>query len=191
MVPFLIAGVIASLAGLLVFLVIHHFLILPIWFIVPPGLVIAVLGGLAVGWSYHEIRPGLPPRPWTALALALLIGLILAPSIVLAQLRPPLLNAATFAIPPGEGPRVAVRFLLELVLTSFIVGGAAGWFLGHTPLAALSTAIAGVAFAIGPGHNIPLLGNTLGAGKGLALLAAIILVSAFVLVESVSYLSKS
>ena len=104
---------------------------------------------------------------------------------------PPLLNAATFAIPPGEGPRVAVRFLLELVLTSAILGAAAGWFLGHTPAAALSTAVAGVAFALGPGHNIPLLGNTLGAGKGLALLATIILVSAYVLVESAFYLSKS
>lgn len=66
MTPFLIAVVLASLAGLLVFLVIHHIWILPIWFIVSPGLVIAVLGGLAVGWSYYEIRLGLPSRPWTA-----------------------------------------------------------------------------------------------------------------------------
>lgn len=60
MAPFLIVGVLACLAGLLAFLIIHHFCILPIWFILPPGLVIAVLGGLAVGWSYHEIRLVLP-----------------------------------------------------------------------------------------------------------------------------------
>jgi hypothetical protein len=191
MAPFLIAGVLASLAGLLVFLVIHHFWILPIWFILPPDLVIAALGGLAVGWSYHEIRIGLPPRPWTAPSIILLIAIILAPSIILTQLRPPLINVVTLAIPPGEGPRVALLFLLELVLTSMIIGATAGWFFGRTPMAALSTAIAGVAFALGPGHNIPLLGNTLGVGKGLVLLAAIVLVSAFVLVESVFYLSRS
>jgi len=188
---YLVAGVLASIAGLLVFLVIHHFWIMPIWFIFPPGVVIAVLGGLAVGWSYYEIRSGLPARPWTSLAISLLIVLILAPSIVLAQMRPPLIDAVTFAIPTGEGPRVAARFLLELILTSALVGVAAGWFLGHTPKAAISTAVAGVAFAIGPGHNIPLLGNTLSAGKGLALLAAIIAVSSLVLVESAAYLSRT
>lgn len=188
---YLVAGVLASIAGLLVFLVIHHFWIMPIWFIFLPGVVIAVLGGLAVGWSYYEIRSGLPPRPWTPLAVSLLIFLILAPSIVLAQMRPPLLDAATFAIPAGERPRGAVRFLLELILTSILVGATAGWFLGHTPMAAISTAVAGVAFAIGPGHNIPLLGNTLSAAKGLVLLAAIIVVSSLVLVESTAYLSRS
>ena len=45
----LIAGVISGMAGLLVFLTIHHFWIKPIWFIAPIGLMIAGLGGLAVG----------------------------------------------------------------------------------------------------------------------------------------------
>ena len=56
----LIAGVLSGIAGLLTFLVIHHFWILPIWFIAPAGLIIAALGGLAVGWSYAEIQAGLP-----------------------------------------------------------------------------------------------------------------------------------
>lgn len=187
---YLIAGVLASLGGLLVFLVIHHFWIMPIWFILAPGLLIAALGGLAVGWSCFEIRAGLPPRPWTALSISALIVLILAPSIVLAQLRSPLLDMSSFRIPPGEGTRVAVHFLLELVLTALLVGGVAGWFLGHTPRAAISTAIAGVAFALGPGHNIPLLGNTPSAEKGLVLLAAILLVSSILLVEAATYLER-
>ncbi|MGH2619348.1 MAG: hypothetical protein ACRDHG_02090, partial [Anaerolineales bacterium] len=68
MSPALTAGVISGVAGLLVFLWIHHFLIRPIWFILPMGLPIAAGGGLAVGWAYAELLPGLPPRPWAVLA---------------------------------------------------------------------------------------------------------------------------
>ena len=50
----------------------------------------------------------------------------------------------------------------------------------HTRQAALSTAVAGFVFALGPGHNIPLLGNTRVVGKGIVLLLAITMVSAFV-----------
>ncbi len=86
----LIAGMLAGTAGLLVFLVLHHLWIKPIWFILPLGPVIAVIGGLAVGWAYSELLPGLPRRPWTIFAWVALIGLILLPSIVLAQLSLPL-----------------------------------------------------------------------------------------------------
>src|SRR3990172_11437117 len=105
MMPFLVAGVLAGIAGLLTFLIIHHFWIRPIWFILPAGLLMAALGGLAVGWSYSEVHPGLPSRPWTAIAFAGLIVLILAPSVLLSELRTPILDAATFSIPPGEGGR--------------------------------------------------------------------------------------
>lgn len=189
MLPYLIAGAIASLAGLLAFLVVHHFWIMPIWFIFPPGLIIAVLGGLAVGWSYFEIRAGLPPRPWTSPAIVILITLILTPSIILSQLRPPLLDATSVSIPPGEGPRVAFHFFFELILTAMLVGATAGWVLGRSPRAAISTSIAGLAFAIGPGHNIPFLGGTQSAIKGLVLLAVIVLVSSIIIVEGVARLT--
>ena len=100
----LIAGSLSGIAGLLVFLVIHHFWIRPIWFILPVGLMIAGFGGLAAGWSYTEIKTGLPPRPWAALALVAVIGVILAPSILLAQLRQPLINITTGIIPRGIIP---------------------------------------------------------------------------------------
>ena len=183
MTNFLIAGVCAGIAGLLTFLVIHHFLIRPIWFILPIGLVIAAIGGVAVGWSFAEIAPALPARPWTFLALTAIIGLILAPSIVLAQFRPPLIDLATFTLPPHGGSRAAIHFALELVVTAVFVGGLLGWLLAHTPRATVATALAGLVYALGPGHNIPLLGNTPAAGKGLLLLLTITLVSAFVLVE--------
>ena len=190
--PSLVAGLLSSLAGLLVFLTIHHFWIRPIWFILPPGLVIAALGGLAVGWAYAEIKAGLPPRPWTALAVMALVGATLTPAIVLAQLRPPPLNISTGAIIDGSnGWIVFARVVLELLLTAAAVGGLAGWWLGRTPRAALAMALAGLIFAIGPGHNIPLLGNTPVVGKGIILLVVIIIVSAIVLVESQVWLARN
>lgn len=186
----LIAGLLSGIAGLLVFLTIHHFWIKPIWFILPPGLVAAILGGLAVGWSYAEIRAGLPPRPWAALAVFVLVGATLTPAILLAQLRPPPLDISTGAILNGTTASVIARFVIELLLTATVVGGLAGWWLGHTGRAALATALAGFVFALGPGHNIPLLGNTPAVGKGVILLIIIIFVSAVVLVESQAWLAR-
>lgn len=191
MMPFLVAGVCAGVAGLLTFLIIHHFWIQPIWYITPIGLLIAALGGLAVGWSYAEIYVSLPPRPWTFLAVTAMIGVILVPSIVLAELRTPLLDMATFSVPPQGGPRLALHFISELVLTAVIVGAAVGWFLGRTPQATIATAVAGLVYALGPGHNIPLLGNTPAVGKGLLLLLVITLISSLVLVEVSAFLIKT
>jgi hypothetical protein len=66
----------------------------------------------------------------------------------------------------------------------------AAWRLGHPRQAALATALAGLVFALGPRHNIPFLGSTPATGKGIALLAAIILVSAVVLVEGEAWLAR-
>ena len=186
----LISGVLAGIAGLLVFLTIHHFWIRPIWSILPAGLVIAALGGLAVGWAYAEIKAGLPPRPWTALAVFALVGATLTPAILIAQLRPPPLDVTSGMIMRGSTAGLVARFVLELLVTAALVGGLAGWLLGHTGQAAAAMALAGVAFALGPGHNIPFLGSTPVAGKGILILAAIILVSAVVLVEAEAWLGR-
>ena len=156
----LVAGVLAGVVGLLVFLVIHHFWINPIWFILPLGLFIAALGGLAVGWAYHELSPNLPPSHWRILALVALIGVILAPAIIFAELRQPLFaitdTGAELSVPVWYA---TVIFILELLVTAVLVGGLAGWLIGHTSRAALATALAGFIFALGPGHNIPFLGS--------------------------------
>jgi hypothetical protein len=70
----LFSGVLSGVVGLLVFLGIHHLWIMPIWFILPLGLVIAAGGGLAVGWAYHELLPGLPGRPWTIFVWTALVS---------------------------------------------------------------------------------------------------------------------
>lgn len=186
----LIAGMLSGVAGLLVFLVIHHIWIRPIWFILPVGLVMAGVGGLVVGWSYAEIRAGLPPRPWTSIALFMLIAATLAPSILLAQGRRPLIDIGTGVIPQSEAGVVLLHFVGELLITATVVGGLAGWLTGHNLRAAFSTALAGFVFALGPGHNIPLLGSTPAAGKGVGILIVVVLVAALVLVEVQAWLGR-
>src|SRR5436190_7983022 len=135
----LIAGLLSGIVGLLVFLTIHHFWIKPIWFMLPPGLFIAALGGLAVGWAYSEIRNVLPLRPWTSIAVFSLVAAMLIPAILLAQLRPPPLDISNGSIIDGSSTSlVIVRFALELLLTATLVGAFLGWLLGHTPQAALA-----------------------------------------------------
>jgi len=186
----LMAGVLAGIAGMLVFLVIHHLWIMPIWFILPMGLMIAVIGGLAVGWAYSELLLHLPPRPWTALAMMALIIVTLLPSIVIAELRQPLFavtgNNAVLAVSIG---RASLIFIMELLVTATLVGGVSGWLIGGTTRAAGATAVAGFVFALGPGHNIPLIGGTSGVGKELVIMMAVIVVSALVLVDGYAWLS--
>jgi hypothetical protein len=182
----LIAGAISGIAGLLVFLTVHHFWIRPIWFILPIGAMIAAIGGAAVGWAYLELMPALPLRPWSALAMVALISLILAPSVMLAELRAPLFDItdpenATLAVSTG---RAAVTFTAELVLTSAAMGALLGWLIGRTRTTSAATALASVVFALGPGHNIPFLGGTPATMMGVTILLIVILVSAVVLVEA-------
>lgn len=187
----MMAGVFSGIVGLVVFLVIHHFWISPIWFILPLGLVIAALGGLAVGWAYHELSPNLPPRPWSTLAVVVMIGLILLPAIVLAELRDPLFAFTETGSELSVSVAYAiVIFVLELLVTAALAGGLAGWLIGGTSRAALATGVAGLAFALGPGHNIPFLGNIPGSTKGMAILLIIILSAAVVLVEMSVMMSR-
>jgi hypothetical protein len=185
-------GILAGVVGLLVFLAIHHFWIEPIWFIAPIGLPIAAAGGAAVGWAYDQLLAKLPPRPWTALAVVALIWAILLPGIVLAELRRPFFilepdGSTILAVSVG---RVAVGFLAELLVTAGLVGALAGWLIGGTKRAALATSVAGFVFALGPGHNIPLIGGTPGVGKEMAIMAAIIFVSAVVLMETQALVAR-
>jgi len=178
------AGMLAGAAGLLVFLLLHHVWIKPIWFILPLGLVIAVIGGLAVGWAYRELLPGLPARPWTIFAWVALIGLTLLPAIVLAQFRPPVFTGTGMSvIATVSVAQAAVIFVRDLLLPATVVGGLGGWVVGRTKRAALATALAGFVFALGPGHNVPFLGNQPATGKGITLLIAIVLAASIVLVE--------
>jgi hypothetical protein len=62
--------------------------------------------------------------------------------------------------------------------------------IGRTKRAALITTLAGFVFALGPGHNVPFLGNQPATGKGLLMLIAIVLAASIVLVEVHALLRK-
>jgi hypothetical protein len=79
------AEVLAGIAGFAAFLLAHHALILPIWFITPVGGVLAAVGGAAVGAAYADLLPYLPRRPWTALGVMLVVGAILLPALALTE----------------------------------------------------------------------------------------------------------
>lgn len=179
----LLAGAGASLVSLLVFLAVHHVWIKPIWFIAPPGALIAVIGGLAVGWMWFLLEARLPSGWLAAPALFGLIMGVLLPAILLSFTHGPLFDLATATIPPGQGKAVAVRFVLELLLTAMITGAVVGALLGRSPTAALATGLAGLAFAAGPGHNVPMFGSNPAAFKGIALLVIISVALAIAFVQ--------
>jgi hypothetical protein len=186
----LTTGVLAGIAGLLAFLALHALWIVPIWFILPIGLLVAGGAGLAVGRAYAELSWRLPRRPWTAVAVVAIITLVLVPAFVLGELQAPVF----IVTPAGPVQTVAtsiivLRFVGELLTTATIAGGLVGWWLGRTRRAAVATAVAGFGFALGPGHNIPFIGGTSGVGKELAIVIIVTLVAALVLVEGHARLS--
>jgi hypothetical protein len=186
----LIAGVLAGIAGLLAFLALHALWIVPIWFILPVGLLVAGGAGVAVGWAYAELRWRLPRRPWTALAVVAIITLLLVPVFLLGKLQAPVFTVTPAGpVQTVATPIIVLRFVGELLTTATIAGGLVGWWLGRTRRAAVATAVAGFGFALGPGHNIPFIGGTPGVGKELAIIIIVTLVAALVLVEGHARLS--
>ncbi|HEU0236707.1 MAG TPA: hypothetical protein VFR14_09735 [Candidatus Limnocylindrales bacterium] len=185
------AGAIAGIAGFGVFLVAHQLWIVPIWFIAPVGVVMAVVGGAAVGTSFAALRPRLPRRPWTAPAVAALFASMLAPAVLIGELRGPTFaldadGGGTLLVPPTEA---LVDVLLGLLGASSLAGAIAGGLIGRHRRAVGATTLAAIALAIGPGHNIPLLGGTPAVGKELAILGAVVVAASVVLVESEARLS--
>jgi hypothetical protein len=186
----LIAGAVAGVAGVLVFLALHALWIVPIWFVLPTGLAFALGGGTAMGGAYGQLRPALPARPWTAPTVMGLVAATLLPAIALAELRPALfVETLAGPVPTEPIPLLVARFAAELLATATLVGGVVGWRLGRTRRAAAAMSLASFLFALGPGHNIPFVGGTGGVATELALLAAVIAVSALVLVEGHAWLA--
>lgn len=184
--PAITAGVLAGVAGLLTFLLIHHVWIEPIWFIAPAGAIMAAVGGTAVGAAYVEIAPGLPDRPWRGGAMAAVWAAVLLPAIILAEFRGPIFamdeaGGGSLLVPPAEA---AADVLLGLFATAAVVGTALGLVLGRTRRAGATMALAAVVLAAGPGHNIPLLGGTAAVGKELTILGAVVVVASVVLVRA-------
>lgn len=180
----LTAGILSGIAGLLTFLVLHQVWISPIWFIMPIGLAIASLGGLAVGWAYELLAAGLPAGILRVPAFSGLILLILLPALVLPHFREPVFGLTpTGFVQLAATGKAARLFLIELVLTAPLMGALVGLWIGGSREAAARTALAGLVFALGPGHNIPLISGVWGpVFKSWALLVLMIVISTITLV---------
>jgi hypothetical protein len=185
------AGAIAGLAGLAAFLTLHHLLILPIWQMAPLGAFLAAGGGAAAGAAYGELRSHLPGAPWTPVVVVLGAALILGPAIVAGELTGPIYAMAPtgghLLVPAGDA---IVAFVGGLLATATLAGAVLGAVVGRTRSAAVRTAVAGFALALGPGHNIPMLGATAAVPRELAILAVVVLVSAITLVASQALLGR-
>ncbi|MEO6350998.1 MAG: hypothetical protein ABIP53_10140 [Candidatus Limnocylindrales bacterium] len=178
------------MAGRAVFLVLHHLLIIPIWFIAPAGVVMAVAGGAAVGAAYSELRPSLPRwRHMTVPALTFFMVLMLAHSIVMAEIRGPIYSMESsggrLLVP---APEAAADIVVGLLGTTAFTGAIIGGLIARTRRAAMITGLATFALALGPGHNIPLLGGTLNVAKELAILGTTMVVASVVVVVAHTYL---
>jgi hypothetical protein len=177
------AGIVAAIAGFVAFLVIHHVWIAPIWFIAPVGAPMAAGGGAVVGIAYAELLPGLPARPLRTAAVAVGALLVLAPGAILAELFGPIYEmwggSGVLLVPVGQA---LALFVFGLFATAMLVGAALGAAIGRTRRAAGWSALAALALAVGPGHNIPMLGATSVVAKELAIIATVAALSAWVLV---------
>lgn len=180
----MIAGVSSGIGGLALFLVLHALWTLPIWFIAPIGLVIAIPGGLAIGWAYAELLPSMPAG--LLLRTVVVTGIVvavLAPAFVLAELRDPLFDVTDGAAVLARPLSFAVLiFLAELLATAAAMGAVIGWLIGRTRRATAATAVAALAFALGPGHNIPLIGGTPGIAMEASIMIPVIVLTAAILV---------
>jgi hypothetical protein len=104
------------------------------------------------------------------------VGVVLLPAFVIAELRGPIFamdgdGGGTLLVPGAEA---AADVVVGLLGTATIVGGGLGWLTAGSRRAAGTTVLAALAFALGPGHNIPLLGGTSAVAKELVILAAVV-----------------
>lgn len=109
---------------------------------------------------------------------------VLTPAFVLAELRDPLFDVTDETAVLSRPLSLAVLiFLAELLATAAATGGVLGWVIGRTRRAAAATAVAAFALALGPGHNIPLIGGTPGISVEAKIMIPVIVLAAAVLVS--------
>jgi hypothetical protein len=151
----------------------------------------AIVGGVAVGAAYVELLPTLPRWQLTFLLVMAAVAVVLAPAIVVAEVRGPI-----YAIGPGGQATLLVptvdavaAFGVGLLATAALTGALLGALLGRSRSAVAKTALAGLFLALGLGHNIPFLGGTSSTTKEIAILVAVAAVASFALVESHSVLA--
>lgn len=80
----LLSGALSGLISFLAFMIIHHITIVPIWFVFPLGIVLAIGGGMAVSWAYGEFKHRFSLPPIAVLAVIAIVFATLLPAFLIA-----------------------------------------------------------------------------------------------------------
>jgi hypothetical protein len=183
----LAAGPLAGAAGIAVFSVVHWLVIFPTWDTLTAGLPFALLAGLPLGWGFHELRAsgklpsGLAEGP--AYAVLLLLTLLPVDAVSIALPQPPLERLKV-------GAQLDLPALLAALLAAVPAGLLAGWAAARTRRVALAMGLAGLAFALTLGHNIPFFAADARAAKMWGVMVLVALVAGLVLAAARARLAK-
>jgi hypothetical protein len=184
-----VAGAISGEVGLLVFLTTHHVWIVPIWYILPAGALFAGFGGLAVGWSYAEMRSRLPSRPWKQVARFELMVTTLALPMVLAPIRLPMVDVAVARLVASTTDLI-LRFRFALLVPPMLVGALEGWALLHSCAPRRHWHLPGYSSPVGPAITSRSLAVPPAVGKEISMLIAAALDSSITLAKADEWLER-
>jgi len=158
----LIAGIVAGVAGMVVYVVLRSAWVEPAWEAAAVALPLAALSGAAIGWARYETREALSQGVWSATALATALLLVVAPAFVIQAARS-----------PQEAGSSSYR-VAELAVGAAIVGSLLAYLPTRRAAAAWTGAVGAVTYALTFGLDVPFVDASLAdvARLGLLLFAA-------------------
>lgn len=145
-----VGGLLAGLAGGTLFVVLHSFLIFPIWTRFLGHLPFALAAGLGFAGAYNEAAEA-GPR-WRSLAGGMAFGLV-----AFATLAPATAFSNTLRV-TGVGANGVIGFVGTLAL-AVVSGAAAGWLVTRRRRGAFASAAATLALTIAMGGAIPVVNS--------------------------------
>ena len=177
----LIAGAITGLFGVAVFGLVHHIIIEPIWDRLATGIPFGLVGGLAMGWAFFEIRRAgrIHAGLWGGPAFGLVLWLTLAPMTAVG---------AYFRAAGMHGNVGDLEMAVELLL-AVGAGSLAGGLLTRRWRPALAVGVATLTLALVMGGPIPVL-NSARAGRLFAAFALLYPLCGLALAAMASALSS-
>jgi hypothetical protein len=167
----IVAGAVAGLAAGLVFAALHAVIIVPVWDRMVGSLMLAVLAGSVIGWSYAELYPeqsDVAASAWSGSRYGALLWLAVVP-VSLA-------DAALRAV--GFLPRYELVGLVVAVAIAVAAGALWGWRRTGRRRGLAASAAATLALTMVMGGPVPFARNVWAFGIFLAVLPASIVAGA-------------
>jgi len=150
-------GAAAGALATLVFMVVHHILIMPIWFMVVPMLAAGAICGLTIAWSYLTAVDLPSTGRWFALNGAYLLTMFALGIVSLIGFEP----AWTFAELNVEDPPIGELFsrALPLMIGFSLVGALPIWVtFGRKRSAFVPIIVTEAVLVLLLGHNVAIIG---------------------------------